>query len=111
MGTNYYVKTETCSHCGHKPEPLHIGKMSAGWEFSFHATETIRSFADWREYLKDKVIENEYGCEVPYDQFVKMVEDSKGQMNHTAYCRKHHPDYKDCFLDPEGWSMTDGEFS
>ena len=33
MGTNYYLRQQPCSQCGHVPAELHIGKSSAGWNF------------------------------------------------------------------------------
>ncbi len=46
MGTNYYHGVPPCSKCGHGVD-IHIGKASHGWTFSFHGTDTIRSWKDW----------------------------------------------------------------
>ena len=112
MGTNYYVKSKTCECCGHKPEQLHIGKNSYGWSFSFHATDELMTFEDWKIYLKDKIIVDEYGDEVTLEYFIDLVEVDKDKRNHTFYCRQNHPYYSEnLFLDPEGYSFTRGEFS
>ena len=60
MGTNYYVNTPACDHCGHQPELIHIGKSSFGWKFCFNSQ--IFSHADyWYTYLQNKEIVDE-GC-------------------------------------------------
>ena len=111
MGTNYYVETTTCRCCGHKPERIHIGKNSVGWEFMFEAQELIRSFKYWRIYLTNKQIVDEYGREVSYEDFLKLVYDSRvaGAKNHHDYCQ--NKGYSGTFKDDEGWAFIDGEFS
>ena len=51
MGTNYYARYNICKHCNRFDE-IHIGKSSAGWQFSFHATHEIRSYKDWLNFFK-----------------------------------------------------------
>lgn len=112
MGTNYYcIEDQPCGCCGHVPDPIHIGKSSAGWTFSFHATESLTSWRAWKEYLKDKTIENEYDEEISLECFTKIVENKQKteRFNHTKYCKLKHPSV-DCFLDPEGYSFSRGEF-
>ena len=111
MGTNYYVETTTCRCCGHKPERIHIGKNSVGWEFMFEAQELIRSFRDWRIYLTNKQIVDEYDRKVSYEDFLKLVYDSRdaGAKNHHDYCQ--NKGYSGTFKDDEGWAFIDGEFS
>jgi len=64
MGTNYYMETEPCPHCGRSDEPVHIGKSSAGWCFALHVhpERNINSLADWQaEWAKPGVrIVDEY---------------------------------------------------
>lgn len=118
MGTNYYHRTKLCPCCGRYDE-RHIGKSSAGWTFSFQAVRLpdgteIVSWQDWqRELEKDGVIFDEYGREVPLDEFKAWVEQKKsGPNNHTLYCRVHHPSSnKYNFLDEEGNSFSWAEFS
>lgn len=78
MGTNYYhfpdqVKATTPVEVG-----LHIGKNSAGWVFNFQAYETpqLKTVDDYRKFLKDGVIYNEYDEEIPYEEFWKIVAES-----------------------------------
>jgi len=112
MGTNYYVETEACECCGNKPELFHIGKSSAGWTFSFHATDRLRSWMQWKEYLQDKIIVDECGANVELKEFIELVESKKIEKhNHTKYCRQHHTDTVGNFLDHEGNSFSEGNFS
>ena len=78
MGTNYYVSLGTekviCSECEQtyvKPIRLHIGKSSYGHPFVF--TNHCLSVEDWFEYLKDKVIMDEYGYIVDIKNFSDVV--------------------------------------
>ncbi len=63
MGTNYYLKTGLCPHCGKGVERLHIGKSSGGWCFSLHVIpeEGINDLDDWKKKWRDGGIEDEYG--------------------------------------------------
>ena len=78
MGNNYYhfqdkVKATTPVEAG-----LHIGKNSAGWVFNFQAYETpqLKTVDDYRKFLKDGVIYNEYDEEISYEEFWKIVAES-----------------------------------
>lgn len=53
MGTNYYIKSEPCSHCKRADPDLHIGKSSFGWAFALHvvADRGLNSLDDWRPLL------------------------------------------------------------
>lgn len=84
MGTNYYVATNRCECCNRFDEQYHIGKSSYGWAFSFRGYKAengylndLRSWKEWKEFLKDQLIANEYGEFVPYEKFVDMVEGEK----------------------------------
>ena len=48
MGTNYYLRQSPCSHCGHVPADLHIGKSSAGWNFGLRIYPKIDGEPDER---------------------------------------------------------------
>lgn len=76
MGTNYYVAKDKCECCGRYDEEYHIGKSSYGWAFSFqgYPSANLKSWADYKEFLKDKTIVNEYRDVIPYDEFVRFVE-------------------------------------
>lgn len=107
MGTNYYAYKNTCPTCGRSDEQVHIGKSSAGWSFSFHTDLGLpRSWAEWRDRLRDARIEDEYGREVPLAEFEALVESKRGHRNHaTLYPERGN------YVDPEGHSFSEGEFS
>lgn len=113
MGTNYYTKTEKCPHCGHRPEGIHLGKSSAGWQFSFqyNGGKFYKNVEEMKVWLKDKTIENEYGEEVSHEYFWKMVEEKqKEKLNHADYMSLNYPGRDTDFI-IGGYSFTDCEFS
>lgn len=72
MGTNYYLhqsEQKVCPTCGHDstPEPLHIGKSSAGWCFSLHVIpeKGINDLPDWERLWSQPGarIVDEYGVQ------------------------------------------------
>lgn len=75
MGTNYYVKSNICEHCGKGDEDLHIGKSSAGWVFSLHVMPEleINDLDDWERFWKDKKIVDEYGSEFSCDDMRAII--------------------------------------
>lgn len=83
MGTNYYL-VDTCSHCGHETQ-FHIGKSSGGWVFAVHIypDKGLKTWADWKEFLKDKSIEDEYGIYVELNRLIEIVENRKSHTSHT----------------------------
>jgi hypothetical protein len=124
MGTNYYVVDNVCDHCNRRDEKYHIGKSSGGWAFSFqgYKYDGLTTWQKWKAFLKDQRIYNEYGEEVPYDGFVRMVETScspnfvhqSGRKNlvHNEAGRREgwfNPEYD--WDDPEGYSFSSREFS
>ena len=125
MSTNYYHRTDICESCKRYKEQ-HIGKSSAGWEFSFQGYNAeehrpaIMSFEDWkRELQADGKIFDEYGTEISVDDFIKLVEDKKGgtyndkpNLNHYEYLSKQTVyDMSEEWKDPDGHSFTSSEFS
>lgn len=116
MGTNYYVEMDKCEKCGHQEKGLHIGKSSSGWQFAFQENErySLNSWKQWRKFLRDRTIVDEYGENVDLDELEKIVETRcPGDKNHTTYCSKLYPEYANdhCYLDNEGYSFTKGDFS
>ena len=128
MGTNYYVATNHCECCDRYDEEYHIGKSSMGWAFSFHGypDERLISWAAWKEFLKDKIIMDEYHERIDYDWFVKMIETYKapGYINPQTgkknlqrndaikkdkYFYGHDPD--DEWDDEDGYAFSTREFS
>lgn len=116
MGTNYYHHGKPpCEACGRPYEPAHIGKSSAGWTFSFHGTDEVRSYRDWLRVLESGgEIRDEYDRPVTLEDFRAMVAMKADEPNnHARHCRVHHPDYAEqfCWLDDEGHSFSAGDFS
>lgn len=126
MGTNYYQRTDICDRCNRYKEK-HIGKSSAGWEFSFQGYDDgrvmprIKSFMDWkRELQADSKIFTEYGEEISFEDFVKFVESKKGgtfgpnkipNLNHFDHCEKEGYHMTNDWKDKEGYSFTSSDFS
>lgn len=124
MGTNYYVIKDKCECCKRSTREYHIGKSSGGWAFSFrgHPWNKLTSWQAWKEFLKGQAIEDEYGDQVPYDEFVKMVESYKapGFRSKTGRVNLQHNDEakKAGWFNPstdwddeDGYSFTTREFS
>lgn len=112
MSTNYYLTqpcTDACAHCG--AEPLHIGKRSSGWSFTFQAHEDIRSRAQWEETIaaSDGVIVDEYGTEKTLDELREIIDSTRGghtekTVGITVFGSERH------FTDPEGWDFLNVDF-
>ena len=124
MGTNYYVAKNRCECCNRSDEEYHIGKCSMGWAFSFqgYPWNNLTSWKQWKTFLKDQLIVDEYGDVVSYDEFVKMVEthkspnfiDKNGHKNfqHNEQGKKkgwYNPETD--WDDEDGYSFTTTEFS
>ena len=90
MGTNYYAHIKKVDDLKEQIEkilhreifidgyPFHLGKASVGWKFHLqYPLGCPRPYYDWlsmKEWLKDKIIKNEYGDEISYKNFVGIVE-------------------------------------
>ena len=129
MGTNYYVASNLCECCDRYDTEYHIGKSSGGWAFSFHGyrPERLVSWQAWKEFLKDKVIMDEYGERIDYDWFVHYIEGPKApsytnthghkNLQHNDEGRKpdkfghawFNPEYD--WDDPDGYAFCSREFS
>lgn len=126
MGTNYYVASNLCECCNRYDEEYHIGKSSFGWAFSFrgYRSERLVSWKQWKEFLKDKIIMDEYRDRVNYDWFVQYIEGEKspsfvrptGKKNllHNEQGRTDkypwfNPEYD--WDDEDGYSFSSREFS
>ena len=113
MGTNYYIKRNKCKKCGYKPDGIHLGKSSAGWQFSFqyNGGQYYKNIQEMKEWLKDKKIENEYEENVSYEDFWSMVDEKqKEKLNHADYCKEKYSNNDNNFK-IDGYSFTDNEFS
>jgi len=123
MGTNYYVRKNHCKCCNRHDREYHIGKSSHGWSFSSqgYTWNRLDSWKNWKEFLKNEVIVDEYGEVVPYDDFVKMVEtykspgfvreDGHKNLNHYEYCKDNGYSTERDWVDGDGYSFTVSEFS
>ncbi len=108
MSTNYYARYNICEGCGRYDEE-HISKSSGGWTFTFHATEEIRSYGAWLDFLSQKDVEifDEFGCKISRKDFHKLV---LSKMDEPYNHAKEHPD-DGSYLDEDGNSMSPYEFS
>jgi len=81
MGTNYYLRQNTCPHCGRGDEQIHIGKSSAGWCFS------LQVFEPYEDWTLDRWIErfNEPGAKI-YSEYEELttVEDMIGTITNRG---------------------------
>lgn len=106
MGTNFYIKEPT-------GDKIHIGKSSGGWRFIFRGYEGLKTWSDWKKKLEgSEDIFDEYGDQVSYDSFVKMVEESTSGKSHYQYLMEN---WRCCLSteweDNEGFSFTSLDFS
>ena len=118
MGTNYYaVKNKPSIET-----PIHIGKSSYGWLFSFQTQHdswrevpvvwtTYDEVVDWLnkhvEEKKEYVIINEYDEIISFNDFLDMIEANYHDENNL-----NNPDnFQYCRKDPNGYRFCDGEFS
>lgn len=94
MGTNFYLHAapSVCSACGHdsRPEPIHIGKSSVGWHFSFQTTE-YKTEEAWYEAIaaleeKQGWIADEYGKRISLGELKQWVNNKRPSDHcHTQY--------------------------
>jgi hypothetical protein len=89
MGTNYYWHEKPpCEHCGRNDDGYHIGKSSAGWNFSLHVAQTVTvgdediyvmSLADWERIfaISGSYIRNEYRDPVSVEEMMATITDRK----------------------------------
>lgn len=76
IGTNFYwFKIKQEENFDHK-KGLHIGKRSCGWVFHFqaHNAPFLHSYKDYKEFLKEGYIYDEYDRLISYTDFIKAVE-------------------------------------
>ena len=122
MGTNYYIRSKPCECCGRGGEPLHIGKSSVGWKFSFHVEGEIDTGKKWREVLFNtaEIIEDEYGDQITGPDLWDLIEYKQHHDKLTLEncwqlcgcspsCHDRKPDSR-FYLDEDGYSFSRGEF-
>jgi hypothetical protein len=76
MGTNYYAKTESCACCGRGGEEIHLGKNSGGWAFrvQYNGGRYYTNWSEFKNWVKDKKIEDEYGRSVSATELIGLIE-------------------------------------
>ena len=76
MGTNYYTKHNE----GGNEYTLHIGKKSAGCVFTLrgYINLELHSWPDWKRFLQDKKIANEYCLGLTLEEFEQIVLSDSG---------------------------------
>jgi hypothetical protein len=79
MGTNYYIHENPCAHCGRHDEPIHIGKSSAGWKFSFNAT-IHKTYEEWKAVIEaaDGKIFDEYNRPISAKELLDYAASKRG---------------------------------
>ena len=105
MGTNYYALLNVCEHCNKPEKEIHIGKSSYGWTFLFryHGGEYYETFKEFKKFLKDKVIKDEYGKVITHKDFWETVKVKKKFKTHES----HHNE----IINLDGYQFLDCEFS
>jgi len=114
MGTNYYTKDKECEHCG-RHEEIHLGKSSAGWQFSFqyNGGRYYKSVEEMKEWLKGRTITDEYGREVSHDEFWGLVDMKQSDPSNKNHAEEVQKDYgaREYELIIDGYSFTNCKFS
>jgi hypothetical protein len=83
MGTNYYLHTPKCEHCGRGDAPVHIGRSSIGWCFALHIypgqPSMPASLDEWKIIFgrPGNVIRDEYGEIIDPTGMASLIEDRK----------------------------------
>ena len=110
MGTNFYVKTKKCKCCKHKPNDIHLGKSSGGWQFTFqfNGGKYYKDIPTMKKWLIGKKITNEYNENVSQKAFWKMVDwkQKNEEHNHAKEVGRLGVYYV-----IDGYSFSDCEFS
>ncbi len=138
MGTNYYLQ-KLHPETG-RARDVHICKMSGGWTPSMRGyrdgenswyQNSIQSWIEWKWYLLKEtkqggIIFNEYDEPISLKEFFRRVMewqnatmlDGVPKSNHSVEARKGafsegemDSHARACWIDDEGYSFHDGEFS
>ena len=108
MGTNYYAKINICPCCKKPEETAHLGKSSAGWSFAlqYNGGRFYTDFEGMKDWLKGKVIEDEYGGKISKEDFIKMVESKKKIKDPNA----DYGSRSENIMEIDGYKFYDWEF-
>ena len=117
MGTNYYWFPDIIKESTPVDRGLHIGKNSCGWVFQFeaHSNPLLKTVKQYREFLKEGVIYDEYEREISTSEFWEIVEDSKLPFNGREPYVLEDPNYPRRILsiiewEDEGYAFMKGDF-
>ena len=118
IGTNYYWFEKERKKNQLTEEGLHIGKDSCGWVFNFqvHNSLNLTAVEAYKEFTKKGYIYNEYDELIPYNDFWKIVEDSKLPWNDGKVPYSYDSPNVDRMFDVEeymneGYMFTNCDFS
>jgi hypothetical protein len=93
-----------------------------GWEFSFQSAITnngleLRSWEEWKDFLQYQEIIDEYDRIIPYQDFINIVEGSRGptKLNHVDFMNElaqtqPYQSSDNYWKDDAGWAFTNIEF-
>jgi hypothetical protein len=90
MGTNYYLRSKKCEHCGSSGTDLHVGKQSGGWKFLWRAHHDmslqLNTGKDWLMYLLQSKAQlvDEYGQTLNKLNFIAEVFAQQKQKSHLG---------------------------
>lgn len=109
MGTNYYAVAPDVGR-------IHLGKLSAGWQFLAKADyEWHQKYALtlWiKRVINSRRVIDEYGDPIDKSDFLAMVfRNQQEKISHTEYMTEHYPVYSGDYWDCDGINFTCGEFS
>jgi hypothetical protein len=122
MGTNYYLRTDVCTHCNRERERIHIGKSSAGWPFLFRGyrrwppdgvPHPLTSAYEWREFIASALtaggrLIDEYGQDCSEPDLWSLIDGKKGLVPKASYT---HGARESEWFDTDGFRFCDNEFS
>jgi len=119
MGTNYYVESDPCEHCGRGDGQIHFMKsfrIYQGFpEDNPSPWGPIRSVADWRNAIETYRlgVRDEYGTQHDPQEILDRVaatatSSAAGYEQHLAQYGGH-PGHD--FQDPAGYWFSDNDFS
>ena len=116
MGTNYYLVKNRAS----VEYPIHIGKSSCGWLFSFQDQDekwhdppiVWHTYPQVKDVLKrltvdsnEYAIVDEYDEIIPYDEFIAMVDAKQSDPYNIS-----NPDNFEYSKNIDGYRFTDEDF-
>lgn len=96
MGTNFYLNSKPCDHCGlRKVNDLHIGKSSVGWVFTLRGYEqdefsdlpTPQTLDEWIALFNDPQYEitDEYSRPLTTEQMLSRILEREARNPSSSY--------------------------